>query len=269
MPTERSCFGSIFSPSRSRQGTVPGLILVEDAFTEEQETALLRAVDESPVRWNRRRTRITKNYGPYYFFSERDTPQGRFRYTDGKIIHTPLPPFLNTLVMPIILHAIPSMESFKPNQLHVALYRKGEDGKIRMHNDNKMGELGPFIVGMCLNSGCIMTFMHPKTGKKKLVNLPRRSIYVMTGESHHEWRHGILSGDTERDRISFTLREVRSLNVEEGAKVVRSSHMPSERALVLQQQKDDRRRRGEGDGLEGIRLVVQGADGSPVASDHP
>lgn len=211
---------------------------------------MLHAVDSSPAKWTRRRTRITKNYGPYYLYQERDTPQGRFRYTDGKIMHTPLPEFLESLVIPIVKRGVPQLKDFKPNQLHVALYKKEEDSKIHMHNDNKMGELGPFIVGMCLLSDCYMTFVRPKDGRKRVLHLPRRCVYVMSEESHHEWRHGILKGQTTSDRVSFTLREVRKLAVEEGAKVTKSSHMPSRKNIRDQRARDAKMQRGEREQLK-------------------
>lgn len=228
-----------------------------------EEIALLRAVDESPAPWTRRRTRITKNYGPYYLYSERDTPDGRFRYTDGNVLHTPLPDFLYEQIMPILVRALPVLEDFHPNQFHVALYREGDDHKIRMHNDNKMGELGPFIVGMCLKGDCDMTFVRPRDNRRRVVHLPRGCVYVMSGESHFEWRHGILSGQTSGDRVSFTLREVRKLAVADGVKVTRSNHMPSQRAIKLQMEKDSMRHLGMVDSQD-EDLDIQLAMGSRI-----
>lgn len=246
MPTfskrEKSKLGSLLSPPKSRQ--IPGLIVAYDAITEEEEKEMLQQVDESPAPWTRRRTRVTKNYGPYYLYTERNTPEGRFRYTDGTIKYTPLPPFLYDTVLPIVRRAVPLLQSFEPNQLHVALYRMDEDGKIHMHNDNKMGELGPYIVGMCLLSDCEMTFVRPRDKKTKIVKLPRRCVYVMSEESHFEWRHGILSGHTNTDRVSFTLRDVRKLAVEEGVKVKKSSHTPTEHSIQQQRVKDALRSAG-------------------------
>lgn len=241
-----SCLGGLFSPSKGRSpaSSIPGFMFAEDAMTPSEEVALLRAVDESPAPWTRRRTRVTKNYGPYYLYSERDTPDGRFRYTDGKVLHTALPDFLREQIMPILHRALPVLKDFKPNQFHVALYKNGDDHKIRMHNDNKMGELGPFIVGMCLRGDCDMTFVRPRDNRKRVVHLPRRCVYVMSGESHFEWRHGILSGQTVGDRVSFTLREVKKLAVEDGVRATKSSHMPSQRAIALQRQKDSMKQLG-------------------------
>lgn len=256
---ELSCLGALFSSKTlSPPNSVPGLLVAEDAFTAAEELALLRAVDDSDALWTRRRTRVTKNYGPYYLYNERDTPDGRFRYTDGKVLHTPLPEFLETLVMPVVQRALPILEDFRPNQLHVALYKKGEDHKIRMHNDNKMGELGPYIVGICLKGDCDMTFVRPRDKRKRVVRLPRGCVYVMTEESHFEWRHGILSGQTQGDRVSFTLRDVRKLAVEEGVRVTKSSHAPSQRAIAMQKRKDSLKRSGVLDGQStDIRLVEE------------
>lgn len=254
---ERSTLGSLFSPPKSKQ--VPGLILATDAITEKEEKLLLQAVDESSAPWTQRRTRLTKNYGPYYLYTERDTAEGRFRYTDGTIQHTPLPPFLFDTVLPIVRRAVPLLQAFEPNQLHVALYKAREDGKIHMHNDNKMGQLGPYIVGMCLLSDCDMTFVRPRDGKRRIVKLPRRCVYVMSGESHFEWRHGILSGDTDSDRVSFTLRDIRKLAVEEGVKVTKSSHTPKQHNIEKQRVKDAMRTAGvsqrPGDGLKLSKLL--------------
>lgn len=237
-----SFFGGLFSSPPSKQ--VPGLMVAEDAVTPEEEKALLRYVDESSASWTKRRTRLTKNYGPYYLYTERNTEQGRFRYTDGIVRHTELPPFMYHTVLPIVRRALPSLQTFEPNQMHVALYRANEDGKIHMHNDNKMGKIGPYIVGICLLSDCDMTFIRPRDGRKRIVKLRRGCVYAMSGESHSEWRHGILSGDTPKDRVSFTLRHVIKLACEDGAKITKSRHTPSAESIKLQHAQDSLRSQG-------------------------
>lgn len=240
--TKGSLLTNLFSSSPSRQ--VPGLIVAENAVTPEEERDLLRYVDESKAPWTKRRTRITKNYGPYYLYTERNTEAGRFRYTDGVVRHTELPPFLYHTVLPIITRAIPLLQTFEPNQMHVALYRAKEDSKIHMHNDNKMGKLGPYIVGISLLSDCEMTFIRPRDNRKRVIKLPRRCVYVMSQESHFEWRHGILSGHTPKDRVSFTLRHVLKLACEEGSKIKKSAYTPSVESIQQQRSEDMLRSQG-------------------------
>jgi hypothetical protein len=91
-----------------------------------------------------------------------------------------------------------------------------------------MGRLGPRIVGLCLRAGCKMTFVNPGDGTTRLVTLPRRCLYVMTGPAHAEWRHGIHAKHVFGSRVSITLREVRELNMVEGTTTVtKSRHAPA------------------------------------------
>lgn len=123
-------------------GRVPGLFVFVDAISGEEETALLRAVEESPQPWTRRRTRSSKDYGPYYRYRVVETDGARYRITDGVKRHTQLPDFLGTQVMPLIRRTCPSiLEGFAPNQLHVARYNGVQGDRIHSHNDNKLGRL--------------------------------------------------------------------------------------------------------------------------------
>ncbi len=62
----------------------------------------------------------------------------------------------------------------------------------------------------------------------------------MSGESHRDWRHGILAGHTSANRVSITLRDVRRLNVKRGVQVHRSSHVPSLRSIKRQMERDEK-----------------------------
>lgn len=227
--------------------SIPGFLYKSDAVSVEEELEILRAIDASNAPWTRRRTRLTKNYGPYYVFNERDTEQGRFRYTNGEILYTDLPEFLEELLIPIVRRSFPQLfNEFQPNQVHVAMY--GEGDRIRMHNDNKMGELGDWIVGVSLKGRCDMSWENPNDNKtnRKLVRVERRSIYIMSGDSHRIWRHGILNGHSQAGRVSITMRQVvGKLAVKEGFHVKKSRYQPSEEGIRRQMDKDERKRRGE------------------------
>lgn len=220
--------------------SVPGLYIGRNLLTPILEAELIKAIDEDSAQWTERRTRTTKNYGPYYVYAEKNTPEGRFRVTDGEVLYTPLPSFLDKIIMPLLRDNVPMLDSFEPNQVHVALYRKDKCDRIRLHNDNKMGLLGPYIVGICLGASCNMTFVRPSDGKKRVLRLPRRCVYVMSGESHTVWRHGILDGHTAANRISITLRDVKKLGVKQGVQITKSSHMPSSASIARQAERDSR-----------------------------
>jgi alkylated DNA repair dioxygenase AlkB len=208
---------------------VPGLYVFRRAIPAEAEAALLRSIHNSPQPWTQRRTRASLDFGPFYKYTTVETSDARYRVTDGVVRHTPLPAFLHCEVLPLVKKAcahLAEFADFDPNQMHVASYDPGKDGRIHLHNDNKMGKLGPLIVGLCLKAGCKMTFSRPSDGKTKLVSLPRRCIYVMTGKAHREWRHGIYAHNVRRARISITLRDVRQLNITEGEVSVQRSRFP-------------------------------------------
>lgn len=218
---------------RVRHTGVPGLYVTRGLVSSIDEAALLREIDLDEQGWTERRTRLTKNYGPYYLYGERSTSEGRFRITDGRVHHTPLPAYVDELLVPLLQKRFECLHPFTPNQMHVALYRKDASDRIRMHNDCKMGTLAHAVVGISLGAPCVMTFSHPNDKRRRrLIRLPRRSAYVMTGPALRVWRHGILAGHTSANRVSLTLRQVEHLNVPRGVQVRRSSHTPSQSSIV-------------------------------------
>lgn len=227
-----------------RDTDVPGLFLARGLLSVVEEAALLSAIDADAQVWTERRTRLTKNYGPYYRYAERSTTEGRFRTTDGHVHHTPLPPYVNELLMPLLRTRFDCLcaddsDAFTPNQMHVALYRKDASDRIRLHNDCKMGMLAHAVVGISLGAPCNMTFVHPEDrSHRRLVRLPRRSAYVMTGPALRVWRHGILGGHTRANRVSITLRQVLELSVPRGVNVQRSSYTPSPSSIERTRKRD-------------------------------
>jgi len=60
--------------------------------------------------------------------------------------------------------------------------------EFRGHFDSRY-KWGESVVGVTLGSGCKMYFT--QKGHKVELELPRRSIYIMTGDARTEWKHGI------------------------------------------------------------------------------
>lgn len=169
---------------------------------------------------------MTKNYGPHYKYSEWEEIEGghtrRMRHCDGVVHYTEIPGWLFGEVMPVLREVGGGglLKEFEPNQVHVAKYDVRCGHRIGMHNDNRMGVLGDFIVGVCLGDRCDMVFENEDGGKRKCVGLERRCVYVMSGESHRKWKHGIAKGNTRGVRVSITLRELLEVKVEEGVKLM-------------------------------------------------
>jgi alkylated DNA repair dioxygenase AlkB len=104
--------------------------------------------------------------------------------------------------------------TYLPNQLIINLYDPKRNHNILPHNDCENGNLGPVIIGVNLLSDCTMIFSKPKdisgTAKQLTCNvfMPRRSVYLMTGEALRKWRHAIFTANLTAVRISLTYRQV-------------------------------------------------------------
>lgn len=125
---------------KGNAGGVPGLFVFPNSISEKEEAEILHEIDASPQPWTQRRTRSSKDFGPYYRYQTIETDGERYRITDGVKRHTPLPPFLEEKIQPLIKrvsHGV--LDEFVPNQLHVAKYEGEAGDRIHSHNDNKLG----------------------------------------------------------------------------------------------------------------------------------
>lgn len=195
------------------QTTVPGLWLCEDFLTIEKELDLLTAIDQQPWKSNRQGTRRVQMYGPHH--------DQRFRvWKDSPI--TPLPAFAADVVKSILdlaTDVLPEhyylfeLENNRLTELFVNEY--GREAELQFHTDHNL-TYEEAIVGISLWSDAALRFREVGTGKfaEHIVDLPRRSCYLMTGRSRTEFQHGMLPGDCHGDRrVSLTFRVVSAANI--------------------------------------------------------
>jgi len=78
----------------------------------------------------------------------------------------------------------------------------GGGSEFKMHFDSRF-RWGESVVGVTLGQGCLMCFV--KGSEKVQIRLPRRSIYIMSGPSRTEWKHGIskMSAKNLKDFPSY------------------------------------------------------------------
>ncbi|CAE8638873.1 unnamed protein product [Polarella glacialis] len=97
----------------------------------------------------------------------------------------------------------------------VNYYRKEGGGYMHKHMDSKK-TFGP-VIGCCsLLADAAMTFYDTqgnsfgmaKVHRTAEVQLPRRSLYFMTGPSRSQWQHGIRKDQCPSERLSLTFRSV-------------------------------------------------------------
>ena len=154
-----------------------GFFLFTDAIDATLEKKIISIIDTDP-----RFVRYLKTGKIYYHMSPRDFPEEW-----GKLLR-------------IVEGLHGSCKGFD-----YSLQLKYEKGVyFSAHYDSKK-RWEEFIVGVNLNSEAELYFT--KKGFKSIsVVLPHRSIYVLSGESRYEWRHGIKK--VKGLRYSITFRKI-------------------------------------------------------------
>ncbi|KAL0126115.1 hypothetical protein PUN28_004915 [Cardiocondyla obscurior] len=185
----------------------PGLTLIENFITEEQEATLLKTLNWNEYEFvsSQLKHRQVKHFGY------------KFEYGTNMVdLDNPIPSipqnykFLQTL---FDKHG----HKYTYDQLTINKYLSGQG--IPSHIDTH-SVFEDTILSLSLGSAYVMNFK--KDDKKIDVLLPTRSLLIMTGEARYAWAHGICPrhSDTiktehgitvqERStRVSFTFRKVR------------------------------------------------------------
>jgi len=177
---------------------VPGLGYVPAYITEEEEEALLCAIDREPwlTDWQRRRQIYGVSYG-----SAR---------AEAKTLG-PLPAWMDFLAARVVADGYLEREVVN---VVVNEYVAGQG--IGLHHD--FPGFGPTVVAVSLGSATILDLVDPETSRHEQLDVAERSLWVLGGEARRRWMHGIahrktdVIGGTKRlrgRRISVTMRTLR------------------------------------------------------------
>lgn len=214
---------------------VPGLVVLPEFITEEDEQQLLHAICSDDAPWKLSLNRRVQHYGfPFNY---------RTLMVDYNKPTPPLPSICKLLADKILLaytdcietrRLEESPETVKPiNQLTINEYQPGQG--IHSHTDTTAC-FGPVLFILNIGSGIVMNLTKnsdrstsPCEDEKKIdetaenskirkyVYLPPRSLLILSGDSRYCWSHGInprkvdkVNGDlvSRGRRISFTFRHV-------------------------------------------------------------
>ncbi|KAM0726305.1 Alkylated DNA repair protein alkB-like protein 8 [Formica fusca] len=191
----------------SKSNFPPGLTLIENFITKEQEETLLGTLDwgECESVSSQLKHRQVKHFGYEFEYGT------NMVNPDNPI--APIPQdykFLQTL---FDKHS----HKYTYDQLTINKYLPGQG--IPSHIDTH-SVFEDTILSLSLGSACIMNFK--KKDRNINVLLPARSLLIMTGEARYAWTHGICprhsdvieteNGTTTQERgirVSFTFRKVR------------------------------------------------------------
>jgi alkylated DNA repair dioxygenase AlkB len=170
---------------------VPGLRLVEAAVSEAEERALEAHIDAAPLvpfqfgQWQGKR--LTIHYGSAYDFA-------RNRLGEAP----PLPDWLIEL-----RERLAPQVGLDPAAFQAALLLRYDPGAgIGWHRDRpQYGE----VLGLSLSAPCVLRLRRrTATGfDRRNVELPPRSLYLLSGEVRREWEHSIAPMETTRRSITL------------------------------------------------------------------
>jgi alkylated DNA repair dioxygenase AlkB len=174
---------------------VPGLAYVADYVTKDEERELLAAIDRQPWRmeWERRRQIYGLSYG---------SARGEAR------VLGPLPSWLVPLAERVVRHGW--LEGPVANVV-INEYLPGQG--IGSHHDYP--GFGPTVVAVSLGSPCLLDLVEPDSGRKEVLDVAERSLWILGGEARTKWKHGIAHRRTDviagikrprGRRVSVTMR---------------------------------------------------------------
>ncbi|ONK55728.1 uncharacterized protein A4U43_C10F390 [Asparagus officinalis] len=207
---------------------IPGIYLVRDFVTAEQEQELLQAVDARP--WKSLAKRRVQHYGYEFLYETRNVDSRQFL---GE-----LPSFVSPILEKIssFPHLDDNKSRLKIDQLTVNEYPPGVGLSPHIDTHSAFDE---FIFSLSLAGPCIMEFRRYQHGTwrpqpsedngteadkcsniiRKAIFLPPRSMLLLSGEGRYAWHHYIphhkidLVGEQVvkrcKRRVSFTFRKVR------------------------------------------------------------
>ncbi|XP_028554732.1 alkylated DNA repair protein ALKBH8 homolog isoform X2 [Dendrobium catenatum] len=166
----------------SSELAIPGIFLVHDFITSEEEQELLAAVDSKP--WNNLSKRRVQHYGYEFLYQTRNV--------DTKQFLGELPPFVSPIIEKISsFQGISENEGQLVDQLTVNDYPPGIGLSPHIDTHSAFDDM---IFSLSLAGPCIMEFRKYSLGSchsRKAIFLPPRSMLLLSGEGRYGWHHYI------------------------------------------------------------------------------
>jgi alkylated DNA repair dioxygenase AlkB len=192
MSTQFDLFSGEPSAAKWVEPAIEGLLLIENAIVPDEEAEIATHIDAAPLApfrfgpWTGKR--LTCSYGSGYDYE-------RGRLTDAP----PLPEWLLRL-----RDRLAPLAGLDPLLFEQALLIRYDPGAgIGWHRDRpQFGQ----VLGLSLSAPCTLR-LRRRTEQgflRRALELPPRSLYLLSGEVRREWEHSIVP--MEQTRRSVTLR---------------------------------------------------------------
>ena len=157
--------------------SIPGLRYVPNFITEEEETKLIKLINE--YEWLTDLKRRVQHYGWKYDY--------KARFINHHMRLGPLPHWAKLLAMRLKQNGL--ITEF-PDQIIVNEYKPGQG--IANHVDCEPC-FGDTVISLSLASSCAMNFVNLQTKSQQELILEPRSVVCLHGEARYKWSHGIAS----------------------------------------------------------------------------
>lgn len=141
------------------------------------------------------------------FHSQDYGPQVNFKRKKVKIAYFNGLPLFSKFLIERMKKDIPSLNDFKTVELCNLEYIPERGSSIDSHFDD-FWLWGERLVTINLLSSTTITMSHEDLGIELDVELPRRSLIVMSGAARYQWKHGIKRENITSRRLAVTLREL-------------------------------------------------------------
>jgi len=167
---------------------LPGLIIIPDWISEDDEKSIMNEIESQA--WDTTIKRRVQHYGFRFEYSRLDV--------DKTVKPTPFPKHSQELL------CRPELAGFGFNQLTINEYIPGVG--IASHCDTHSA-FTDCIAVVSLLADITMDFISDDSSRKVHVCIPRRSLFLMTGEARYGWRHSIAARKSDRDFLTGMLKE--------------------------------------------------------------
>jgi hypothetical protein len=169
---------------------VPGLKIAYDVISKEQEATLIGEIEAMglpPFVHDPDNPRCTRTFGWDYLWPDEAISVGE-----------PLPCWLHS-----VRNVAADLAGVAPDQLIQGQVIRYEPGAVIQHHCDK--RVWDNIIGLSLGDPVAMEFRKASDAGYELaiVQLPPRSLYLLTGEARHVFEHGLPAMDGTRWSITF------------------------------------------------------------------
>ncbi|GKY92377.1 hypothetical protein MPSEU_000208600 [Mayamaea pseudoterrestris] len=188
---------------RQSSQPLPGLYLIENFLSQEEELLILSDLDQSNAQQAWVREKHTGSHFEKRFGIDHDLWSKHLRPP----VH-PMPRWFHGIVSSKLQQVAFLLQNCVPNEMNVIDYRSSRGDHLKAHMDDRVKYKEP-IVNLSLAGDCYMVFAKERDASvAKKILLKRRTLQVLTGKARYEWTHGIEASDILSDRrVSVTMRE--------------------------------------------------------------